>query len=141
MGDHITYVGLDVHKQAIVAAVAEDGLRGEVREYGRIANTLAALDRLARKLSGEGVKLRSFPFGEDVEKFLEAHKLVFVIEQNRDAQMRSLLTLETRVEKAQLRSLLHYSGLPISSEFIVKGVLAEVEPKTRKPEVVAGGVA
>jgi hypothetical protein len=47
-----------------------------------------------------------------------------------------LLTLETRVEKHQLRSLLHYSGLPISSEFIVKGVLAEVEPKTRKPEVV-----
>jgi hypothetical protein len=50
------------------------------------------------------------------------------------------------VEKSQLRSLLHYSGLPISSEFIVKGVLAEVEPKTRKPEVIAatkaaGGVA
>jgi 2-oxoglutarate/2-oxoacid ferredoxin oxidoreductase subunit alpha len=67
-----------------------------------------------------------------VEKFLEAHKAVFVIEQNRDAQMRSLLTLETRVQKSQLRSLLHYSGLPISSEFIVKGVLAEVEPKVRK---------
>jgi hypothetical protein len=58
MGDRITYVGLDVHKQGIVAAVAEDGLRGEVREYGRIANTPAALDRLARKLSREGVKLR-----------------------------------------------------------------------------------
>jgi hypothetical protein len=39
VGDHITYVGLDVHKQGIVVAVAEDGLRGEVREYGRIANT------------------------------------------------------------------------------------------------------
>jgi hypothetical protein len=49
--------------------------------------------------------------------------------------MRSLLTLETRVEKAKLRSLLHYSGLPISSEFIVKGVLAEIEPKTRKADV------
>jgi hypothetical protein len=41
------------------------------------------------------------------------------------------------VEKAKLRSLLHYSGLPISSEFIVKGVLAEVEPKTRKLEAVS----
>jgi transposase len=58
LGDRITYVGLDVHKQGIVAAVAEDGLRGEVREYGRIANTPAALDRLARQLSREGVKLR-----------------------------------------------------------------------------------
>jgi hypothetical protein len=51
--------------------------------------------------------------------------------------MRSLLTLETRVEKARLRSLLHYSGLPISSEFIVKGVLAEVQPKARKPDIAA----
>ena len=116
-----------------IALVAYGSSDGAVRE---------ALDILAAHgLKANYMRLRSFPFGEDVEKFLEAHKLVFVIEQNRDAQMRSLLTLETRVEKAQLRSLLHYSGLPISSEFIVKGVLAEVEPKTRKPEVVAGGVA
>ena len=87
------------------------------------------------------------PIDEAVEKFLESQKLVFVIEQNRDAQMRSLLTLETRVPKEKLRSLLHYSGLPISSEFIVKGVLAEVEPKSRKPQavpsenLVAGGAA
>ena len=59
MGDRITYVGLDVHKEGIVVAVAEGGLRGEVREYGRIANTPAALDRLARKLGGDGVKLGS----------------------------------------------------------------------------------
>jgi 2-oxoglutarate ferredoxin oxidoreductase subunit alpha len=89
-------------------------------------------------LKANYMRLRSFPFGEEVEKFLESHKTIFVIEQNRDAQMRSLLTLETRVPKEKLRSLLHYSGLPISSEFIVKGVLAEVEPKTRKPEAMPG---
>ena len=55
MADRITYVGLDVHKESIVVAVAARGLRGEVREYGRIANTAAALDRLMRKLSGAGV--------------------------------------------------------------------------------------
>jgi len=49
MADRITYVGLDVHKDSIVVAVAEGGLRGEVREYGRIANTATALDRLLRK--------------------------------------------------------------------------------------------
>ena len=58
MGDRITYVGLDVHKEGIVVAAAEGGERGEVREYGRIANTSAALDRVARKLGREGVRLR-----------------------------------------------------------------------------------
>jgi hypothetical protein len=48
MGDRITYVGLDVHKDGVVVAVAEGGIRGEVREYGRIANTAASLDRLVR---------------------------------------------------------------------------------------------
>ena len=58
MRDRITYVGLDVHKDGIVVAVAEGGVRGEVREYGRIANTPAALRRLAGKLSQEGVELQ-----------------------------------------------------------------------------------
>jgi hypothetical protein len=58
MADRITYVGLDVHKDGVVVAVAEGDIRGEVREYRRIANTAAALDRLVRKLGGEGVRLR-----------------------------------------------------------------------------------
>ena len=58
MADRITYVGLDVHKDSIVVAVASDGLRGEVREYGRIANTATALDRLLRKLGDAGMVLR-----------------------------------------------------------------------------------
>jgi hypothetical protein len=58
VGDRITYVGLDVHKEGIVVAIAEGGSRGEVREYGRIANTATALDRLMRKLGGDGVRAR-----------------------------------------------------------------------------------
>jgi transposase len=76
MGDRITYVGLDVHKEGIVVAVAEGGLRGEVREYGRIANTAAALDRLVRKLGGEGVRLRfcyeAGPCGYGIQRHLSA---------------------------------------------------------------------
>lgn len=83
------------------------------------------------------MRVRAFPFGEEVERFLAEHQLLFVVEQNRDAQLRSLLTLETEVEKSRLRSLLHYSGLPISSTFIVEGVLAEIRP----PQAAARGAA
>jgi 2-oxoglutarate ferredoxin oxidoreductase subunit alpha len=93
-------------------------------------------------LKGRGVgvdymRVRSFPFSEDVERFLAAHRLLFVVEQNRDGQLRSLLTLETAVEKSKLRSLLHYSGLPISSSFIVEGVLAEVLPKPQQKDAAS----
>src|SRR6266436_2773511 len=77
MADRITYVGLDVHKEGIVVAVAEGGLRGEVREYGRIANTAGALDRLMRKLGGAGVGLRfcdeAGPCGYGIQRHLSAH--------------------------------------------------------------------
>jgi len=88
-----------------------------------------ALDVLkAMGIAVDYLRVRAFPFGEEVERFLAAHGKVFVVEQNRDAQLKSLLTLETAVDKARLRSLLHYSGLPISSSFIIEGVLAEVAP-------------
>src|SRR6202022_2702126 len=77
MADRITYVGLDVHKEGIVVAVAEGGLRGEVREYGRIANTAGALDRLMARLGGEGVGLRlcyeAGPCGYGIQRHLSAH--------------------------------------------------------------------
>jgi transposase len=77
VGDRITYVGLDVHKAGIVVAVAEGGLRGEVREYGRIANTAGALDRLMRQLGGAGVRLRfcyeAGPCGYGIQRHLSAH--------------------------------------------------------------------
>ena len=76
MADRITYVGLDVHKESIVVAVASGGLRGEVREYGRIANTATALDRLLRKLGSDGMTLRfcyeAGPCGYGIQRRLSA---------------------------------------------------------------------
>ena len=77
MADCISYVGLDVHKDGIVVAIADGGLRGEVREYGRIANTAAALERLARRLGGDGATLRfcyeAGPCGYGIQRQLSAH--------------------------------------------------------------------
>ena len=92
-----------------------------------------ALDLLrARGVGVNYMRVRAFPFSEDVERFLAAHQVIFVVEQNRDAQLRALLTLETQVEKAKLRSLLHYDGLPISSSFIVEGILTHLQPGAAK---------
>jgi 2-oxoglutarate ferredoxin oxidoreductase subunit alpha len=115
-------IGKGTHAVGIVSIGSCDGA---IRE---------ALDVL--KTHGVAVnymRVRSFPFTEDVERFLANHRLLFVVEQNRDAQLRSLLTLETAVEKAKLRSLLHYSGLPISSTFIVEGILDELRPQRHAP--------
>ena len=57
---------------------------------------------------------------------MASHQKIFVIEQNRDAQLRSLLTLETDVPKSKLYSILHYNGLPMTSSGIVEAVLAEL---------------
>jgi 2-oxoglutarate ferredoxin oxidoreductase subunit alpha len=73
------------------------------------------------------MRVRGFPFGPEVEEFLAAHQTIFVIEQNRDAQFRALLTLETAVDKQKLRSILHYNGLPMSAATVVDGVEAALD--------------
>ena len=88
-------------------------------------------------LAGRGVQLdylrvRAFPFGAEVEDFLARHSTVFVIEQNRDAQLKSLLTLETRIEKSRLRSILHYDGMPLTADFVVKGIEAALGAAQRR---------
>ena len=101
-----------------------------------IGSSDGAVQEAVAKLHARGVhvdtlRIRAFPFHEDVERFLAAHPLIFVVDQNRDAQLRALLTLETQVEKARLRSILHYNGLPITAAAVIEGVLSEVEPQAR----------
>ncbi len=82
-----------------------------------------ARDRLARQgIHTNYLRLRAFPFGPEVLAFLQQHDTVFVVEQNRDAQMKSLLMLEIKKVADKLQSILHYNGLPISSDCVVNGV-------------------
>jgi len=85
-----------------------------------------ALDRLNEQdISLNYCRVRAFPFGDSVREFIEQHKVVYVVEQNRDAQLRSLLMLDSDADPGKLVSILHYDGLPLDAEFVVNGVLEE----------------
>jgi len=123
--------------RAIIDATAESEL-GIVSVGSCDGAIREAMDLLrARGVGVNYMRVRAFPFTEDVERFLEAHRVIFVVEQNRDAQLRALLTLETKVEKSKLHSLLHYNGLPISSSFIVAGVIAHLQPGSKSRAAAA----
>ena len=91
-----------------------------------------AIDVLARqKIAVDYLRIKAFPFGHEVESFLSLHATIFVVEQNRDAQLRSLLTLETSVDKSKLKSILSYSGFPMSCDPIVDGIRATLPDAPR----------
>jgi 2-oxoglutarate ferredoxin oxidoreductase subunit alpha len=87
-------------------------------------------------------RLRAYPFTDELGAFIDAHERVYVVEQNRDAQLRQLMKLELSPERQmKLRSVLHYSGLPIDARSITDDLLSqegyEVAKKT-VPSVGAG---
>jgi 2-oxoglutarate ferredoxin oxidoreductase subunit alpha len=79
-------------------------------------------DLAAQGHVGDFMRVRGFPFSEEVEGFLATHEKVFIVEQNRDAQLRSLLVLETRAPKEKLISILAYGGFPLQAAQVVRGV-------------------
>jgi 2-oxoglutarate ferredoxin oxidoreductase subunit alpha len=94
------------------------GCDGAVRE---------ALDSLsARGIRADLMRIRAFPFGPEVEEFLSSHPYSFIVEQNRDAQLRSLLFIETAVPKDKLLSVLAYSGFPLSARNVVEGIVGQL---------------
>jgi 2-oxoglutarate/2-oxoacid ferredoxin oxidoreductase subunit alpha len=82
-------------------------------------------------------RLRAYPFTDDLVEFIDAHDRVYVVEQNRDAQLLQLMKLELTPERqTKLRSVLHYNGLPIDARSITDDVLSqegfEVAKKTTR---------
>jgi 2-oxoglutarate ferredoxin oxidoreductase subunit alpha len=68
------------------------------------------------------LRVRGFPFHEDVASFIAAHDLVFVVEQNRDAQLRALIINECGIDPARLVPVLHFDGTPITARFIAGAI-------------------
>jgi 2-oxoglutarate/2-oxoacid ferredoxin oxidoreductase subunit alpha len=99
---------------------AEGDTRHGAIYFGSTAPAMdEALDRLAAEgLQVNALRLRAFPFPDAVAEFVAAHDRVFVVEQNRDGQMRMLLGNELGVDPARLVPVLHYDGTPITARFI-----------------------
>ena len=84
---------------------------------------LEAIDRLAeRGIAADYMRIRAFPFADEVGEFLRAHERCFIVEQNRDAQLRSLLAIETGVARDDMIPILDYGGLPLTAAVVVNGV-------------------
>jgi 2-oxoglutarate ferredoxin oxidoreductase subunit alpha len=70
-------------------------------------------------------RVKAFPFTDSVQDFIDKHERIYVVEQNRDAQLRTLLMLDIDTDPKKLISMLHYKGLPISADFVIERVLEE----------------
>jgi 2-oxoglutarate ferredoxin oxidoreductase subunit alpha len=68
------------------------------------------------------LRIRAFPFADSIADFIDEHEFVFVVEQNRDAQLRSLLVNEFGIDPARLCPVLHYDGTPITARFIAGAI-------------------
>jgi 2-oxoglutarate ferredoxin oxidoreductase subunit alpha len=97
---------------------------GLVTVGGCRAAVLEAQARLgAQGLHCDVMRIRAFPFGPEVRAFLEGHERVFVVEQNRDAQLLGLLVTEAGADRERLVSVRRYGGLPLAAGQVVEGVL------------------
>lgn len=120
---------LETAKSLVPAPIARPS-RGKSRDgviyFGSTTpamhEALEMLEAQGRRL--DGLRVRGFPFADEVFAFIAAHDRVFVVEQNRDAQFRTLLTTEGEVDPAKLVPILHYDGTPITARFIA-GAIAD----------------
>jgi 2-oxoglutarate ferredoxin oxidoreductase subunit alpha len=82
----------------------------------------------------DALRLRAFPFPDSVAQFIAAHEQVYVVEQNRDAQMHALLVNELDIDPANLVRVLHYDGTPITARFITSAITKHVHASAVEPQ-------
>ncbi len=108
--------------KTLVPAAEIDSAKADIGViyYGTSAySAQEALDQLRRHHSIDAMRIKAFPFGEEVAAFIEQHSIIFLIEQNRDAQMKTLLVNELTIDPNIIISVLNIDGMPITAEFLV----------------------
>jgi len=87
----------------------------------------------AQGLHVDTLRVRAFPFSEAVDRFIAEHDTVFVVEQNRDAQLRTMLVTEQEVDPAKLVPVLHFDGTPITARFITEAIASRMADTKVEP--------
>jgi 2-oxoglutarate/2-oxoacid ferredoxin oxidoreductase subunit alpha len=100
-----------------------------------MAEALAALEKQGLHL--DTLRVRAFPFAEDIVEFINAHDQIFVIEQNRDSQLQKLLVNECAIDPARFISILHYDGTPITARYITNAIAERMALKKPAPREAA----
>jgi 2-oxoglutarate ferredoxin oxidoreductase subunit alpha len=124
-------------KQIVPPPIARQASQKTPHGVIYFGSTSPAMDEAVALLEQEGVHLdtvrvRAFPFANSVADFVAAHERVFVVEQNRDGQLRTMLINEFGIDPARLAAVLHYDGTPITARFIVSAIKKQVEqPQTQ----------
>ncbi len=123
-------------KKLVPAPLRQDAKQKTRRGVIYFGSTSAAMREALAALEGQGIHLdalrvRGFPFAKEVLDFIASHEQVFVVEQNRDAQLRTLIVTEGGVDPAKLVPVLHYDGTPITERFIT-GAISKLQ-RAEKP--------
>lgn len=121
-------------------------MRAKKKEYGLIyygsttPAALEAVDKLSEKeIAVNTMRLRAMPFQQEVEEFIDDHQHIFVIEQNRDAQMRKLLINECDFDPQKMHSVLNFDGLPITAGFIAQQIEEDIKSLPAREKRVKQG--
>jgi 2-oxoglutarate ferredoxin oxidoreductase subunit alpha len=103
--------------------------------YGSTSPAMAeAFDALQEQgVHIDTLRIRAFPFSAAVDRFVAEHESVFVVEQNRDAQLRMMLINEQEIAPAKLEPILHYDGTPITARFIIEAIAERVRADNVEP--------
>jgi 2-oxoglutarate/2-oxoacid ferredoxin oxidoreductase subunit alpha len=113
--------------------------------YGSTSPAMSeAMETLdASHVQVDTLRIRALPFSQAVADFIETHDQIFVVEQNRDAQMRTLLVAELNMDPAKLIPVLHYDGTPITARFIAKEITQTASTLNVTPlrKTIQGGAA
>ncbi|MFN7695779.1 MAG: 2-oxoacid:acceptor oxidoreductase subunit alpha [Burkholderiales bacterium] len=105
-------------------------------------STAPAMDEALALLAAQGLhlnalRIRAFPFADAVNEFVAAHEAVFVVEQNRDGQLRQLLVTQFDIDPKRLKKILHFDGTPITARFIANAIQQQIQQQAQTRKVAA----